>query len=339
MNKKVYIVILNWNGWKDTIECLESVFRNQYSNYKVIVCDNASSDGSLDKIKQWADGKLKANISDDSRIAIHTSPMLEKPIRYIEYTRENAESGVLKIDEPPLILIQTGENLGFAGGNNVGIKYALARNDFDYIWLLNNDTVIKPDSMIHLLQRIQEQPSVGMCGSTLLYYHQPEKVQALGGATYNKWLGISKHLSAYEEFNNLINSNKIEKQMDYIIGASMFVSKKFIEDIGLISEDYFLYYEEIDWVIRASGKYNLGYAPKSIVYHKEGATIGSSSASMGKSSLADYFAVKSRLIFTKKFFSYTLPTVYLGLLIVIFNRIRRKQWDRVEMILKIIIDR
>ena len=79
MNKKAYIIILNWNGWKDTIECLESVFQNLYSDYRVVLCDNASTDKSLDKIKQWADGTLKSHVADDVRIDVHVNlPVIQQ---------------------------------------------------------------------------------------------------------------------------------------------------------------------------------------------------------------------------------------------------------------------
>lgn len=336
-SEKVYIIILNWNGWKDTIECLESVFRNSYVNFKVIVCDNASVDDSLDNIRKWADGKLEANISEDDRISIHTTPPVSKPISYVQYTREQAEQGGVNIEDPPLVLIQTGENLGFAGGNNIGIRYALTRNDFEYIWLLNNDTVIDGSALTNLVNRMHERSGTGICGSTLLYYNEPMKVQALGGAHYNKWLGIPKHTGIHMSYSKLVNQTIIEKKMDYVIGASMLISKSFINDIGLMCEDYFLYYEEIDWATRAKGKYVLSYASNSIVYHKEGASMGSSSDPKNRSILADYYSVKNRILFSRKYYKYTLFTVYVGLIIVIINRIRRKQWDRVIMIFKILL--
>ncbi|MCC5464131.1 glycosyltransferase family 2 protein [Pelosinus baikalensis] len=337
MNKKVYIVILNWNGWKDTIECLESVFRSKYNNYKVIVCDNCSNDGSIEKIRQWADGKLKANITDDPRIAFYTSPAVEKPLQYLEYTREQVENGELSIDEPPLILIQTGKNLGFAGGNNVGMRYALAKSDFDYIWLLNNDTVVQNDTLLYLLEHVKGKPQMGICGSTLLFYDNPDKVQAFGGAVYNSWLALSNHIGLYQDYNVPVDYLEIiEKKMDYVVGASMLVKREFLLDIGLMCEDYFLYYEEVDWAIRAKKKYVLGYAPSSIVYHKEGASIGSSSNPLEKSFIADFYANKNRVVFTKKYYPWLLPVVYSSLLISIVNRIRRRQWSRVIFLIKIL---
>lgn len=126
MKEKVYIIILNWNHHEDTIECLESVFLNEYCNYQVIVCDNASTDNSMEKIRKWADGYHNIGI------------------KYYLYT----QSDIKKIDfrneeDVPLILIENEKNLGYAGGNNIGIQYTMGKNDFSYIWILNNDTVVE----------------------------------------------------------------------------------------------------------------------------------------------------------------------------------------------------
>lgn len=98
---KVGIIILNWNGWKDTIECLESVFRNPYSNYQVIVVDNGSEDGSIEKIKAWTEGKQKILTSEPSHTLYYLShPPVKKPISCIYYTREEAEkSGNFELEE------------------------------------------------------------------------------------------------------------------------------------------------------------------------------------------------------------------------------------------------
>jgi GT2 family glycosyltransferase len=336
----VYIILLNWNGWKDTIECLESIFRNQYPNYRVIVCDNDSQDGSLDKIKLWAEGRLECN-SENDQLNHLTSPPVFKPLSYVEYNRQEAENGGRRENtDAQLILIQTGGNLGFAGGNNVGLRFVMARNDFSYVWLLNNDTVIEPDALNHMVKRMQDVPGAGICGSTLLYYHDITRVQALGGATYNRWAGVSKHIGQGHTFmSEKIDIERVEKSMAYVVGASMLVSRDFLQEIGLLCEDYFLYYEELDWAIRSRERYRKVYAKDSIVYHKEGASIGSNSCVSKKSLKADYYGIKNRLVFTKRFFPYALPTVYLGLLITLVNRIRRKQWNRIPMILRICFKR
>ena len=291
---KAVIVVLNWNGWRDTLECLVSLEHLAYPNYKVVVVDNASSDGSEEKICEAF---------------------------------------------PAVQLIQSGANLGFAGGNNVGIRYALEQGA-DYIWLLNNDTVVEPDALTHLVERMANDERVGMCGSTLVYYHDRSKVQALAGATFNKWLGVSKHIGQHTSRYYLASPESVEKRLAYIVGASLLVSRSFVEGVGLLCEDYFLYYEEMDWAIRARDKFTLAYAPKSVVYHKEGGSVGGDNITLNQKSMtADYYSIRNRIVFTQKHFSYALSTVYLGLIFALVNRARRNQWERVSMILGILFGR
>jgi len=207
---KVAIIILNYNGWKDTIECLESVLRNDYPNYQVIVVDNGSPNNSMKYIKAWAEGRQEVLTPEPTHPLYHLShPPVKKPIPYIEYNKKEAEKGGtpklenslminwlnskahLQDNSPnnsvnpttkyPLILIQTGSNLGYAGGNNVGIRYAQKR-DFEYIWLLNNDVVIDKDALTELLKLAESDKKIGIVGSKLLYYYYPNTIQTLGGS-------------------------------------------------------------------------------------------------------------------------------------------------------------
>ena len=117
MNPKVSIIILNWNGWEDTIECLESLYQIIYPNYDAIVVDNGSEDDSIKKIKEYCEGKIKVK----SKFFEYSSE--NKPIKIIEYTREEAEAGEGKEEElenvpsnRKIVLIRNDKNYGFAGG-------------------------------------------------------------------------------------------------------------------------------------------------------------------------------------------------------------------------------
>lgn len=287
---KVFIILVNWNGWQDTIECLQSLEVLDYPNKEVVLVDNGSTDQSVQKIRA-------------------------------EY--------------PGITLIESKENRGFAGGNNLGINYAM-KKDANYFWLLNNDTVVEKNALSALVERMENNPAIGICGSKLIYYHQRDTVQVLGGGSYNKWLGIPRNFGEGQPVSLPINQKQIEQELDFIIGASMLVSRKFLDEVGLLSEDYFLYYEEIDWGIRAGDNFLLGFAPESIVYHKEGASTGASNRNKNsKSRLSDYYLVKNRFKLTLKFYPYLLPVMYLTTLWTIVNRMRRGQWDRIPMIIKL----
>ncbi|MBM4312463.1 MAG: glycosyltransferase family 2 protein [Deltaproteobacteria bacterium] len=326
----VCIVILNWNRWRDTVECLESLFRLDYADFQVVLCDNGSTDGSVEQIRAWADGKLP-DIQADHRLQDLTSPPVPKPIRYSEYGYDEIGRMTDATNEDdPLILIRTGANRGFAGGNNAGLRYAMKRRDAEFVWLLNNDTVVCKDALTRMVETMRLNPSAGICGSKILSYTEPDKVQSLGGCRFNKWLGVPRHIGAHTAASSPVDRSDVLRQMAYVTGTSMLVSLPFLRDVGLMDERYFLYYEEIDWVARARRRYSLEFAPDSIVYHKEGASTGTT-----RSDFADFHIVQSRVAFTRRHFPYALPTVYLGLVCMIFNRIRRNQWDRIAMILGI----
>src|SRR5437762_10906736 len=126
---KVYIVVLNWNGWRDTLECLESLFRLEYPNFRVIVCDNNSSDGSIEKIQGWAEGAIQAPKSANPQLASISYPPVRKPVGYSSIT-VNRSSNSVKIPDLPLVIVQTRANLGFAGGNNVALRSLLSLTDW-----------------------------------------------------------------------------------------------------------------------------------------------------------------------------------------------------------------
>jgi len=304
---KVYIIILNTNGCRDTLECLESVFRLRYPDFTVVVCDNASTDGSIDQIKAWARGERTASVRNQA-LAFLTAPPVRKPIPFEEIPAVH-ESGNSRDSSARLILIQNGGNLGFAGGSNVGLRYALAQGNCDYVWSLNNDTVVDPDALLALVQRMQQRPEAGMCGSTLLYYDNPEIVQALGGGIYNRWIGRGAHLGFRQHRDAPIDCSAIESRMNWPVGASMLVRRAFLEEIGLMNEVYFLYYDELDWAARAKGKYSLAYAPQSVVYHREGGTIGSSVDMARRSTACSYYASRSCMLFTKRYFPMAFASV------------------------------
>jgi GT2 family glycosyltransferase len=211
-------------------------------------------------------------------------------------------------------LIHCGTNLGFAGGNNVGLRYALSIGDFEFAWLLNNDTVVTPTALSEMVRRMGGRPSSGLCGSTLLEYENPGRVQALGGSTYNKWMARSGHIGRGISRDNILDGEIVESKMKYVIGASMLVRKSFLQKTGLMSESYFLYFEEIDWAIRAKDQCLLTYAPKSVVYHKEGASVGTAFDRKRRSYASDYYSSRSRMLFTKTHFPIAYPLVACALL-------------------------
>ncbi|MBV7535968.1 glycosyltransferase family 2 protein [Duganella sp. sic0402] len=309
---KVYVVILNWNGCADTIECLESLQHTTGVEYVAVVCDNASSDRSMEKFAQWA----------GARFAPDEWQVLDRA------AAEQAQPGNAR-----LILIDTGANLGFAGGNNVGVRLALRDPACEFVWLLNNDTVVAPDAIAQAVARMQEDPRIGLCGSTLIYYHERDKVQAYGGAVYSPLRGSSRHVGAFSHPDAVPGAPQaVESTLSYVIGAAMLIRRSFMEQVGLMNEDYFLYFEEVDWATRGRGEFSMGYAPRSLVYHKEGASIGTSAS--GGSPLSMFYLYRNRIRFTKRFYlRYLVPVLgFCGWDVTKF--VLRRRWPQARAAVK-----
>ena len=293
---RVAIILLNWNSRMDTLECLESVFRLDYPDFQVLVCDNNSSDGSLDSIQEWAEGLISVVPMSNVFAKAFAEPRLKKSLHYVRGTSEKIE-GLGANGEYELVLIETGANLGFAGGNNVGIRYAMQHLQIDYCWHLNTDTLVDPGSLTALVDRAERNKELGIIGSSLIYYWDPKKVQSLGGASLDPLTTRIRHIGDGIPVELIpSDGSEVETKMAYVVGASMLVSREFIEQIGLMCEDYFLYYEEIDWTLRAKGKFRIGYAPTSKVYHKVG---GSSRGVASKTSMQ--YLWRNRIKFVGRF--------------------------------------
>ena len=268
MTPKISIIILNWNGWEDTIECLESLYQIAYPNYEVILVDNNSQDDSIVKIKDYCQGKIKV----ESKFFKYDPN--NKPIKIIDC--KGKKSGASKEKEverlllnKKLVLIKNRDNLGFAGGNNIGIRYALAKEDCEYIWLLNNDTVVDRHALSEMVKLAESDSKIGIIGSKVLFYDSPDTIQAVGGKDKAGWAFATIYEGEFEKDDKKWCKN-IELH-GYIIGASLLVKRKVIDDIGLMDNKYFMFNEEIDWGVRAKKrKWRLFGCGKSKLWHKAG---------------------------------------------------------------------
>lgn len=267
----VAIVILNWNGWRDTIECLESLQKITYPIFQVVVVDNGSTDGSPERITAWARGE----VSVQSRFLDYDAS--SKPVHVQRYdrliaiaeggkdiNREETESVALSSGRR-LVLIQTGENLGFSGGNNVGIRYAL-RKGFPYILLLNNDTVVARDFLGRLVATGERDKEVGVVGPTIYHYYEPARVWFAGGK-------LSLRHRMYYPGYGLGNHRRVpsEHEIDFVVGCALLANKEVFERIGLLREEYFFGMEDVEFCLHARGAgFRCEINPDARVWHKAG---------------------------------------------------------------------
>lgn len=305
MTGRTHVILVNWNGAKDTVECLESLLRLE-GEFTVTVCDNGSTDGSIDRITAWAEAFMPA-----PKWSCLVARLGQQRLRAPTYRRMRSGDPVSMDELPFLTILETGANLGFAGGNNAGIHLALADPDCAYIWLLNNDTVVDLHALTALLARMQD-PDVAVCGSTLLYYDDPERIQALG-ARHLLFLARGEPIGAGLAVSELPQQAQVEADLDYVVGASLLVRRAVMERIGGLCEDYFLYFEELDLSRRLAVTEQLAWAPGSIVYHKEGGSIGTHSR--GRASLTSLYYLRVNLLrFYRRYHPGLLPLAFVRVL-------------------------
>jgi len=292
----IAIIILNWNGWKDTIECLESLYQISYPNYNVIVVDNDSEDESIDRIKEYAEGKITV----ESKFFRYD--LSNKPIKIIEYTRKESEGDFRKEEEitdlpynQKLFLIKNEENYGFAEGNNIGMRFALKNFGIDCILLLNNDTVVHPNFLTELVKTAESDKKIGIVGPKIYYYDYNGRSDVLNftGADLILWKAKEIRYGTNEIDEGQYD---VDMEVDKIEGSCMLIKKEVINDIGMLDPQFFAYWEETDFCFRAKAEgYNAVYTPGAKIWHKIAASTGGIA-----SSFRTYYITRNTLLFISK---------------------------------------
>ena len=226
----------------------------------------------------------------DTCSLIDTIPIEDSSIEVIvvDNASHSDEASVLEARYPNINVVRSNENLGFAGGNNLGIKKAKGK----YIYLVNNDTEFKAFNVNPLIERLESSDKIGIVCPKIRFFWQPQPIQFAGYTPLSKITMRNKCIGFGEEDRGQYNVARITP---YAHGAAMMIRREAIEKVGLMPEDYFLYYEELDWsmMFRRAG-YEIRYEPASEIFHKESSTTGQSSP------LRTFYITRNRLLFTKR---------------------------------------
>jgi GT2 family glycosyltransferase len=215
----VGIVLVNWNGWRDTAACLESCAGLTYPRVTCFVVDNGSTDESVTRLRE----------------------------RF-----------------PHVRLIETGANLGFAGGVNAGMHAALAQGA-GYVWLLNNDTIVDADALSALVEAMEAFPSVGIAGSRIDFFDRPKTLWFAGGFVSRVW-AWTVHRGLGEPDTGQYGWLE---DVDFVTGCSLFVRARAAMALGPMDERFFLYWEDVEWCVRAvRAGWRVVYVPSSLIWHK-----------------------------------------------------------------------
>ena len=309
-------IVVNWNGLHDTLECLDSLYALKPGPETIVLCDNGSTDGSREAIPAWA----KKHYDTSSIIK------MEGPVPHHPTSGPN----------PSFVFIRNKSNLGYGGAINAGIRYALSRECFDFVWILNNDIIAAPGALDALLVCAKNNLKAGIFGSTVVYADQRGTVQCAGGCRYNSLTTIFRHALGKRPVAEVLKEVK-PPNLDYVLGACMFVRIPVFLKCGFFNEDYFLFFEELDFCRGAKSEgFELAWCRQSIIYHKGSRSIGTpDSGDKGRTSLTNYHDNLSTLIYTRKFHPWLLPFAmifrFFGKLTVIIGR---REWYLIKPLLK-----
>ncbi|HUY13362.1 MAG TPA: glycosyltransferase family 2 protein [Terriglobia bacterium] len=270
----VYIILLNWNGWRDTLACLDSLSRLDYPQYRILVVDNASTDDSVDRI----------------RAAF-----------------------------PNLLIVENRINLGFSGGCNAGIRHALA-DGADYVWLLNNDTVVDSYALQAMVEVAESEARIGAVGSILHWMREPSRIQVWGGGWVSFWTGRSGH----HYFPTTA------ERLHYLTGASLLLRRSALDDTGLLDDKtFFMYWEDADLCFRLRKRgWRLAVAEESIILHKQAASTGKDSPTLA------FHGAQSSLRFFCRHSPFPAWTIAVGTLGRLIKRMLRLQSQQMAAVIK-----
>jgi GT2 family glycosyltransferase len=269
MEKKVGIILLNYKGVKDTIECVKSLEKISYKNLHIIIVDNHSQDGSYEKLKNSLDSKH--------------------------------------------IIIEAKANGGFAKGNNIGIDYAL-KMGCDYILLLNNDTLVEKDFLTELVNCYEVHKDAGIVGCKILYESKRDLIWYAGGEiNLKRFYGF--HYGEGQKDSGEFNR---EKEISFTTGCVMLIGRDVLEKVGKLPEEYFMYYEDVDYCLTVQeAEYKIYYCPSAVVYHKVSASSGGEA-----SAFAIKWNTRNRIIFMNKFkYKVSKPSYIIGKLFFYSTRV------------------
>ncbi len=290
---QVAFLILNWNKWEITLECLESVVQNRFHDYEVVLVENGSKNDSVEKILSYCRGDL-ATSSPFFKYSKDTKPL---PVRTVKVNEDGSflieDEGYRPIQEGPgLTLIRVEENQGYAEGNNIGIRFISQHIDPQFVCLMNNDVVVEPCFLSPLVDKMKAAEDVAMAAPKIKYYelNGSSNIINCAGCFLDMARVRSQRRGRGEEDRGQYDTGG---RVDFADGACFLMRMSVLNTTGGFDRSFFTYWEETDLCIRTTRLgYSIFYVPESVVWHHETYSIVTESK--------EYYMVRNRYKFIRK---------------------------------------
>ena len=323
-SETIFVVLVNLNRWRDTVECLESILRSDYPSLRVVVVDNGSTDDSVAQISAWASGERAYEKPASGELTGMSWPPVPKPIDFAIVPKERGERGETR-ELPRLTLIVNAENVGFAAGNNVALRVILAAATDGYALLINNDMVVARDAASALADALRRDERIAAIGGVVLDFARPSVVQMVGGA-HTTGLGMVTVLGAG------LRRDQVPEglTLGFVGGGLLLTRLATLRQVGLLDESFFLYGEDYDWGARMIRHgYRLTYCTSAVVWHKGSVTVQRGSP------FQDYHLVRGTLRFVRKHRQrFLLPAFGYSVIRSLLPKLVRGEWQRARAVLR-----
>jgi len=277
-DRSVGVVVVTFNSSDVIIGCLESLLAQEGAEPRVVLVDNASTDATVAIVREWAARRAEAGTAD--------------PLHEV--------AGRLGDTDPistHFTLLHSPVNRGFAGGVNLGLAYLAADPGVQHFWVLNPDAYAEPQATQAILAAARQTPGYGLISGRVCYAEPMHTIQSDGGRI-NWRTGVTSNINMQRNASETPLPEP--SQIEFVSGANMVASRRFYETAGPMKEDYFLYYEEVDWALRR-GKLPLIVAPGFITHHHAGTSIGSHTPNRIATPFSYWFLYRSRMRFIRRF--------------------------------------
>jgi GT2 family glycosyltransferase len=301
---RIVIVIVTYKNGDDAVACLKSLALSTHQNFEVHICENGGAAAFAELADRIQSLKPGPELRPNATTAIRET-----------------RSGFLGENGQTIYVHLAESNLGYAGGVNAVLSLVEGDPSWSAIWVLNPDTVVDPDALTEAIKRAAVG-GYGVVGSRLVL-EETGRIHLYGGR-WRRWMARGFNLGLGAPSDIVPDVAAVERDMDYVCGAAMLVSRSFIEAVGPMDDRYFLYCEEVDWCLRR-GAFKLGYAHNSIVYHTHGTTTGASVDHGRRSDLSVYLEERNKLLLSRRHFPQIYPLVLIATLLLTTQYLAKRQ--------------
>ena len=289
---RVGVIIVGFRNADEVRQCIAALARSTVDNFDIFVCENGGRAHFRELCKALIGSNLVLRQGFDQNISPSSSQPIDKTQFGDLVSYRLRETGI------SLFILEAIENLGYAGAVNAWLRRLLKQPEYAGFWILNPDTQVEPDAFFELVKYVHSSRK-GMVGCQIRSAHDPHLIQSRG-LQWRPFLASTKAVDYHASASQYPDLKAIEKSLDAPSGASFYVTRECVEQIGLMDERYFLFFEDLDWGLRAKKLCCLGYAHSAIVRHQGGTTLGSVAARGEKSKLSVFLEFRNRLLFVRR---------------------------------------